>query len=174
MPFLIYMYLRSLMIYWQSTKMLRFYRRYDDSYVCVVFDVERNCFQEFKEEVWCPQPRQMSPRAPDVYIPILRKFLSWSIFVCSRQCSYLGEFSILFSLLFFSRVDKHSCQNNILVNGQYLTSGYLSVQGIPKPTGKPVSLVDSVARCVDAMFHFLISSKTIVFERKRLSRNWEM
>lgn len=32
-------------------------------------------------------------------------------------------------------VDKHSCQNNILVNGQYLTSGYLSVQGIPKPTG---------------------------------------
>lgn len=81
--------------------MLRFYRRYDDSYVCVVFDVERNCFQEFKEEVWCPQPHQMSPRAPDVYIPILRKFLSWSIFVCSRQCSYFGEFSILFSLIFF-------------------------------------------------------------------------
>ncbi|XP_062583165.1 von Willebrand factor A domain-containing protein 7-like [Saccostrea cucullata] len=32
-------------------------------------------------------------------------------------------------------IDKHSCQNNILVNGQYLTSGYLSSQGIPKPTG---------------------------------------
>ncbi|XP_061188892.1 von Willebrand factor A domain-containing protein 7-like [Saccostrea echinata] len=33
------------------------------------------------------------------------------------------------------QIDKHSCQNNILVNGQYLTSGYLSTQGIPKPTG---------------------------------------
>lgn len=39
------------MNYQQSTKMLRFYRRYDDIYVCVVFDVERNCFQEFKEGV---------------------------------------------------------------------------------------------------------------------------
>lgn len=152
------MYFRSLMNYQQSTKMLRFYRRYDDIYVCVVFDVERNCFQEFKEGVWCPQPRQTWPRAPDVYIPILRKFLSWNIFVFSRQCSCLRDVQYSVFTNHFSRVDKHSCQNNILVNGQYLTSGYLSVQGIPKPTGKPVSLVCSVARSVDAMFHFLISS----------------
>ncbi|XP_078337638.1 von Willebrand factor A domain-containing protein 7-like [Crassostrea virginica] len=33
------------------------------------------------------------------------------------------------------QIDKHSCENNILVNGQYLTSGYLSTQGIPKPAG---------------------------------------
>lgn len=99
------MYFRSLMNYQQSTKMFRFYRRYDDIYVCVVFDVERNCFQEFKEGVWCPQPRQTSPRAPDVYIPILRKFLSWSIFVCSRRCSCLRDvqYSVFTNHFFQSR-----------------------------------------------------------------------
>ena len=61
-------------------------------------------------------------------IPILSTYNTLFQSLSSCQVLYLG--------FFLSRIDKHSCENNILVNGQYLTSGYLSTQGIPKPAGE--------------------------------------